>query len=123
MHGGGCVCFLGTNAEPAIPQLTKLLHGDPGCQLEVTKALLSVGPKGFEALTNVVNNPNDSARNTVIWAVGEYHGGDEKAITRILVSVLKDELGESGQRSAISGRTGCRVGGSGAHLVVEQRQE
>ena len=82
--------ILGTNAEPAIPQLNKLLHGDPGCQLEVTRALLNVGPKGIEVLTNVVNNPVDSARNTVIWAVGEYHGGDPKTITRILVSVLQD---------------------------------
>ena len=82
--------ILKTNAEPAIPQLTKLLHGEPDCQLEVTRALLRVGLKGFAILTNVVNDPNDAARNTVIWAIGEDRGGDPKMITQILVSVLKD---------------------------------
>jgi HEAT repeat protein len=82
--------ILGTNAEPAIPQLSRRLHSDPDGRLEITRALLRVGPKGFAVLTNVVNDPNDGARNTVIWAIGEERGGDTKAITRILVSVLQD---------------------------------
>ena len=82
---------LGTNAEPALPALNKLLHGDPNCQLEVTKAMLNVGPRGFDLSTNVVNNAVDPTRNTVVFALGEYRGGDSKAITKILVSVLHDE--------------------------------
>lgn len=82
--------ILGTNAEPAVPQLSQRLHSDPDGQLEITRALLRVGPRGFAVLTNVVNNPNDAARNTVIWAIGEDRSGDTTAITRILVGVLND---------------------------------
>jgi len=58
--------------------------------------MLRVGPKGFGMLTNIVNNPADPTRNTVIWTIGEYRGGDQKTITRILVSVLNDRIGQTG---------------------------
>jgi HEAT repeat protein len=81
--------ILGTNAEPAIPQLTKLLHGDPDCQLDVTRALIRVGPKGFAVLTNILNDPRDGTRNTLIWVIGE-EGGNDRAVTELLIQALKD---------------------------------
>jgi hypothetical protein len=82
--------ILGTNAEPAIPQLTKLLHGDPDCQLDVTRALIRVGPKGFAVLTNILNDPRDGTRNTLIWVIGQEGGGDARAVTELLIQALKD---------------------------------
>jgi hypothetical protein len=81
--------ILGTNAELALPALNKLLHGDPHCQLEVTKAMLRVGPKGFTVLTNILNDPVDPTRNTLIWVIGE-EGGNDKTVTALLVQALKD---------------------------------
>ena len=81
--------ILGTNAEPALPALNKLLHGDPSCQLEVTLAMLRVGPKGFAMLTNILNNPADPTRNSIIWVLGE-KGGKDKAVGELLIQALKD---------------------------------
>ena len=59
--------FLGPDAKPAIPQLTKLL----GCRTMVpnewaTVILLGLGPKGVEAVTNAIANTNCSMRSAVI---------------------------------------------------------
>jgi len=47
--------ILGTNAECAVPQITKVLaYSD-----EAARALLVVEPKGFSALTNALNDSNN----------------------------------------------------------------
>jgi hypothetical protein len=80
--------ILGTNAEPAIPQLTKLLYGSPECRSEVACALVQIGSKGFAVLTNAMNN--DDLVGVLVQTIGQKGGGDVKTVTRILISALKD---------------------------------
>jgi HEAT repeat protein len=78
--------ILGTNAECAVPQITKMLaYSD-----EAPRALLAVGPKGFSALTNAMNDPNLSVRDGLIRALGKGGGGDPEVIKQLLVNALKD---------------------------------
>jgi hypothetical protein len=78
--------ILGTNAECAVPQITNVsVFSD-----ERARALLMVGPKGFSALTNEINDPNMGVRDTVIRAIGKEGGGDTNAIRQLLANALKD---------------------------------
>jgi hypothetical protein len=79
---------LGTNAEPAIPQLTKLLYEDPECRLEAAYALAQIGPKGFAVLTNAVNN--EDLGGVLVLAVGQKASGDLQTITQFLITALKN---------------------------------
>ena len=79
--------ILGTNAEPAVPELTKLLHREDTC-MDAASVLAGVGPKGFAVLTNSFNDRN--LVGAVVWALGTYGGGDTNAITRLLITALKD---------------------------------
>lgn len=78
--------ILGTNAEPAIPQLTKLLRGDAECLPEVANILAQMGPKGFAVLTN---SANDDLDGILVLAIGQKGGSDVQAITRFLVAALR----------------------------------
>jgi HEAT repeat protein len=78
--------ILGTNAEPAIPQLTKLLHGDSEGLLEVANTLAQMGPKGFAVLTNEVNGDLDGI---LVLAIGQKGGSDVQAVTRFLIAALQ----------------------------------
>jgi hypothetical protein len=80
--------ILGTNAEPAIPQLTKLLYGSPECRPQVASALVQIGPKGFAVLTNAMND--DNLVGVLVQTIGQQGGGDVKTVTQILISALKD---------------------------------
>lgn len=78
--------ILGTNAECAVPQITKVLaYSD-----EAPRALLAVGPKGFSALTNAMNDSNMSVRDAIIRALGKGGGGDPEVIKQLLVNALND---------------------------------
>lgn len=78
--------ILGTNAECAVPQIAKVLaYSD-----EAARALLVVGPKGFSALTNAMNDSNMSVRDALIRALGKEGGGDTNTIRQILVNALND---------------------------------
>jgi HEAT repeats/Galactose oxidase, central domain len=79
--------ILGTNAESAIPQITKLFHDEDIC-LEAARALTRVGPKGFVALTNAMND--EDLAGAVVYALGQHNSGDPKAITQVLVCALKN---------------------------------
>jgi hypothetical protein len=79
--------ILGTNAEPAIPQLTRLLRQDPECRLEVAFALTQIGPKGFAVLTNAIND--EDLAGALVFAIGQKGGGDLQAVTRLLIAALK----------------------------------
>jgi HEAT repeat protein len=81
--------ILGTNATPAIPQLTKLIRG-PETRLQAMRALTKVGPGGFSVLTNALADKDDEFRNNLVWVIGEEGGGDPKVITAILIHSLKD---------------------------------
>jgi N-acetylneuraminic acid mutarotase/HEAT repeat protein len=61
---------LGTNAESAVPQLTKLFH-NAETSFEAARALTRVGPKGLSVLTNALNNPKDPSRGAAIWWLRE----------------------------------------------------
>jgi hypothetical protein len=76
--------ILGTNAECAVPQITKV-YSD-----ETARALLAVGPKGFSALTNALNDPTAGIRDIVIQALGKGDGGDPEVVKQLLVNALKD---------------------------------
>jgi RNA polymerase sigma factor (sigma-70 family) len=60
---------LGAQAEPAIPELTRLMHGT-NCPQEAAIALAAVGPKGWEVLTRSINDPVELTRASAIWAIG-----------------------------------------------------
>jgi hypothetical protein len=77
---------LGTNAEFAVPQILKVL----ALSDEAAHALIVVGPRGFSALTNEINDPNAGVRDTVIRAIGKEGGGDTNAIRQLLANALKD---------------------------------
>ena len=102
--------ILGTNAEPAIPQLTKLLYGSPECQSEVACALVHIGPKGFAVLTNAMNN--DDLVGVLVQTIGQKGGGDVKTVTRILISALKDSS------AAVRGNAAYFLSGKDATLAV-----
>jgi hypothetical protein len=78
---------LGTNAEPAVPRLTKLLRNEETC-MAAAAVLAGVGPKGFAVLTNAFSDRN--LVGAVILALGSYGGADQKAATRLLITALKD---------------------------------
>jgi hypothetical protein len=102
--------ILGTNAEPAIPQLTKLLYGSPECQSEVASALAQIGPKGFAVLTNAMNN--DDLVGVLVQTIGQKGGGDVKTVTRILIGALKDS------DPGIRGNAAYYLSGKDATLAV-----
>ena len=77
---------LGTNAEPAIPQLKRLLYNNPECRPEVSCALAQIGPKGFAVLTNAMNDDNLVA--ALVFTIGQKGGGDSQTVTRILIGAL-----------------------------------
>jgi hypothetical protein len=78
--------ILGTNAESAAPQITKTLSYSD----EAARALTMIGPKGFSALTNALNDSNSSVRDAIIRALGKEGGGDPEVIKQLLVNALKD---------------------------------
>ena len=81
---------LGTNAESAVPQLTKLFRSAE-TSFEAARALTKVGPKGFSVLTNSLNDPSDPFRGAAIWVIGEEAPLDAKAVDGLLIGRLKDE--------------------------------
>jgi hypothetical protein len=78
--------ILGTNAECAVPQITKVLSYSD----EAARALTMIGPKGFSALTNAMNGSNSSVRDAIIRALGKGGGGDPEVIKQLWVNALKD---------------------------------
>lgn len=79
--------LLGSNAEPAVPELSKLLHNDRTSYV-AARVLAGAGPKGFSVLTNAFHDWR--LVGAVIHALGAFEGGDKIAITRLLISGLKD---------------------------------
>ena len=77
---------LGTNAECAVPQIIKVL----ALSDEAARTLIMVGPKGFAALTNEIDDPNVAVRDAVLRAIGTEGGGDTNAIRQLLANALKD---------------------------------
>jgi hypothetical protein len=102
--------ILGTNAEPAIPQLTRLLYASPECRPEVACALVQIGPNGFAVLTNAMNDNN--LVGVLVQTIGQKGGGDAKTVTRILISALKNS------DPGIRGTAADFLGGKDATLAV-----
>lgn len=80
---------LGTNAEPAVPQLTKLMR-DEETRFQAMRALTKVGPIGFAVLTNALTSKEDAFRNNLIFVLGEDSATNPKAITGIMIRFLDD---------------------------------
>ena len=100
---------LGTNAESAVPRLAKLLRNEETC-MEAAAVLAGVGPKGFAVLTNAFQDRD--LVEVVVLALGSYGGGDQKAITRLLITALKDP------DPIIRGNAADRLAGKDAALAV-----
>lgn len=82
--------ILGTNAEPAIPQMVKLLKNE-NTSFNAAQALAVVGPKGFAALTNSMSSPT---RDSSMLALAEKDDSDPKTVTQLLINALNDESPE-----------------------------
>jgi N-acetylneuraminic acid mutarotase/HEAT repeat protein len=80
---------LGTNAESAIPQLTKLFR-NAETSFDAARALTKVGPKGLSVLTNALNNPNDPSRNAAIWWLREAPI-DDRTRDSLIIQRLNDK--------------------------------
>jgi hypothetical protein len=80
---------LGTNAAPAIPELTKMLRNSDAL-FEAARALTRVGPSGFSALTNALTDPNGSVRGAVIWWLREADPIYSQVVERLLIERLRD---------------------------------
>jgi hypothetical protein len=102
--------ILSTNAEPAIPQLTKLLRESPECRLEVASVLAQIGPKGFAVLTNAIND--EDLAGALVFAIGQKGGGDLQTVTRILIAALKNP------EPTIRGNAAYFLSGKDATLAV-----
>jgi hypothetical protein len=84
--------ILGTDAEPAIPQLDKMLHKYDENVAYVADALNYIGSKGLIVLTNTMSEKGCPAyaRGAIIQVLGQRGSGDPKIITQILMVALKD---------------------------------
>lgn len=80
---------LSTNAESAVPQLTKLFRNDE-VSFDAARALTKVGPKGISVLTNALNNPKDPSRAAAIWWLREAPI-DDKTKDSLLIQRLNDK--------------------------------
>jgi hypothetical protein len=62
--------ILGTNAWPALPQLSPLL-GDTNCALLTTASLCAMGPPGMRAIHSALLDPevSDAARAEIVFAL------------------------------------------------------
>jgi hypothetical protein len=80
--------ILGANADPAIPQIVKLLNSQE-TSFNAAQALAEVGPNGFAVLTN--NLASSPMRGSIVAALGQRRGGDPKIVTKLLINALKDE--------------------------------
>jgi hypothetical protein len=81
--------ILGTNGVSAIPQIEKLFR-DPDTRYQAAWALSVLGPAGFNVLAKATMDPDPSVRNTAIWVLGHGGGVNQEAITRLLITALKD---------------------------------
>ena len=82
--------ILETNAQSAVPQITKLFR-NPETSFEAARALTKVGPEGFAVLTNSLNDPKDPFRGNAIWVIGQESPADSKTVDRLLIGRLKDQ--------------------------------
>ncbi len=82
------LAVLGTNAEPAVPQIAKLFRA-PETSLQAASALVKVGPKGFAVLTNALHAGSTSSRASAIEALRE-RGMDPKIVDALLIPRLSD---------------------------------
>ncbi len=99
--------ILGTNAEPALPQVIKLFHKGDTC-FEAAQVLSEIGPKGFAVLTNAIDN--ESEGDAVVLNIGS--GGDQRAVARLLIHALKSRSWST------RGNAASQLGGKAPDLAV-----
>jgi len=101
--------LLGTNADPAIPQIVNLLHKDECCQ-QAAFTLAGIGPQGFAALTNAANDPD--LMGLVVLAITGMKVSDVQLVTQLLVSAL------GSTNYIIQGNAAYALAGKDATLAV-----
>jgi HEAT repeat protein len=105
-------CALGTNAEPALPALERLLRS-PARDLLLACAIGQIGPRGNEVLVAALDSPDSNTVESSAFALGWGLDPAEKiSAVRGLVNVV--ERGRAGYH--VMGALG-RLGGS-PELVV-----
>jgi hypothetical protein len=83
---------LGTNAESAVPKITKLLHSGQITSISpALRALAEIGPKGIAVVTNTLSDPDDTLRGVAIWVVGEKSGMDSNTVARLMIASFKND--------------------------------
>jgi hypothetical protein len=97
---------LGPAARPAIPDLTRILHGT-NCPHYAALALASIGSEGWAVLADNVNNGVEATRSAAIWAIGS-HG----AATPLTIKALEDffEKHQSSGEDPLCGWAMARLG-------------
>ena len=81
---------LGPVAQPAIPQLTKLLY-DWETGVQVARALRKIGPSGVAVLTNAISSTDATVRGNIVWAIrDEQEKLYPELVTGVLIPSLKD---------------------------------
>lgn len=82
---------LGTNAEPALPQLIKIFNDRHSEEWSRAVAVLGdIGPKGFVILTNAVKDTNPGVRLTVLHALASHSSPNPEAVRQWLIEGLND---------------------------------
>jgi HEAT repeat protein len=83
--------ILGTNAESALPQLTKIFDAhDSETMFQAGRALIKIGQNGFSVLTNDMNDTVSRVRAVVLRVIGAEEGIDPIFVRRFLINALKD---------------------------------
>jgi len=100
---------LGTNAESAVPQLTKLFR-NAETSFDAARALTKVGPKGFSVLTNARTNPKDPSRAAAIWWLREAPV-DAKTMDSLLIQRLtdKDDVNRHNAAQFLAGKDAAAI--------------
>jgi hypothetical protein len=107
--------WLGTNAEPALPALSNLLHSAESARrrgmddLPLTLATARIGPRGISLLTNFLTTTNTGLRDDVALALG--FGHSPVALPALVACVQRGQAGYH-----VLGAIG-RIGGKHPGLV------
>jgi hypothetical protein len=96
--------ILGTNANPVVPALTKLMKGPPHIREKAMYALSYIGEQGLPPLAAVLENPKAENRDAAAAWIGTMHnlGTNEAAAVRALARCLNDSQWDVARASALS---------------------
>jgi hypothetical protein len=77
---------LGTNAQPALPALVKLLN-QPSADFELGCAISAIGPEGRKALVNALTNSAGQTLHVAAFCLGEDPEARDAAVPALLSAI------------------------------------